>query len=188
MIGNLRNGFINSATFDFNFLYFLFISFRLEFRDIFSQQKRKRPIILLSLFSRFVHEFDKPLNDWKNSIYIQTLKLEGLERVRTLHFVQGVANDFRNFDFLSDLHFIIVLNLDLKVGWSDAPSDATCDFIEGFEGGDANPEVSGEEQYFIDFVETGIVFGIVVDNFGHGYEYGDYNKDGWGEYDREIKN
>ena len=73
----------------------------------------------------------------------------------------------RDFDFLSDLHLIVVVNIDLEVGWSDAPSDTADDFIKGFERGDSDSEVTSEEKDLVDLLETRIIFGIVVDDLCH---------------------
>ncbi len=89
-------------------------------------------IVFLSFEPSFIDKFDEPLYDWKDIVNIKTLQLERLKVVRGLHVFKGRADMLWDFDFLSDLHLIIVVNVDLEVGWSNAPSNSANNFVEGF--------------------------------------------------------
>ena len=103
-----------------------------------------------------------------------------------------MANNLWNFNFLSDLHLIIVLYLNLEVGWGDTPGNATSDFIKGLKRGDTYSEIASKEEYFVDFVKTRIVLWVVVDYLGHRYEYRwiykEWKERGWEENNKKIIN
>lgn len=89
-------------------------------------------IVSLSFKSRLVNKLNQPLNCRKYIIYVQTLKLERLKAKRAFHIFESIANMFGNFNFLSDLHLIIVINLYLKVRRSNTPCDTSDYFIKSF--------------------------------------------------------
>ena len=72
-------------------------------------------MVFLPIKSGLIDKFDEPLYNWKNIVHIQALQLEGLKSIWTFHVDEGIADVFGNFDFLTYLHFVIVLDLDFKV-------------------------------------------------------------------------
>ena len=73
----------------------------------------------------------------------------------------------RDFDFLADLHLVVVFELYLKVGGSDAPRNAPNDLVKGLQRGYPDPEVARQQQYLVDLVEAGVVLGVVVKDLRH---------------------
>ena len=68
---------------------------------------------------------------------------------------------------LADLHLVVVFDLDLEVRGGDAPGDAADDLVERLQGGDADPEVACKEEDLVDLAQTGVVFGVVVQDLCH---------------------
>ena len=106
---------IYSSSFWLFLLYLVCISQILLLQNLSTKKNRYLSIVFLTFESCLVNKFNQPLNNRKNVIDIETLKLERLETIGTFHIDQGVANMLRYFDFLTYLHFIIVFDLDLKV-------------------------------------------------------------------------
>ncbi len=148
------------------------IPFNTKINEFFTNLQSDFPIVLLSFESGFVDKFNEPLNDRKDIIDIKTLELEGLKIVWTLHVFKGGANVLGDFNFLADLHFIIVVDVDLEVGWCDTPSNSADDFVEGFKRGDSDSEVAGKKENFIDLLEPWIVLWIVVNDLCHWVDIG----------------
>ena len=73
----------------------------------------------------------------------------------------------RHLDLLPDLHFIVVVDLDLEVGGSDAPSHASDHLVKGLQGGDTDTEVARQQQNLVDFIQAWVVFGVVVEDLCH---------------------
>lgn len=147
--------------------YLACVALALQAEDVFSQQDRNLAIILLTLEPSLVNELHQPLNYGEDVVYIQTLKLKGLQCVGALHVNQSLTDMLWDFYFLSDLHLIVVVDFDLEVGTSYTPGDASDDFVKGLQRGNPDPKVACEQQNLINLVEPGIVLRRVVDNFCH---------------------
>lgn len=121
---------------------FIWIPLILQFENIFAQQNRYFSVIFLSLKTCFINKFNQPLHNRKDIVNIKPLKLERLQYIWTLHVNQCITNIFRHFNFLSNLHLIVILDFDLKIRWCNAPSNTTDHFIKSFKRSNTNSEIS----------------------------------------------
>jgi len=159
---NLKNLLVDSRSSRFKLRNFLRISFVLQFQNILSQQNRYLPVILLPLKSCLINEFYQPLNDREDAIHIESLKLKRLNGIRAFHIDQGSTNMLWHFDLLADLHFVIIVDFYLKVGWCDTPCDSSNNFIKSFQGSYSDSEITCQQQNFVNLAEPWIIFRFVI--------------------------
>ena len=145
IVGSMGYLLVCSCSFRSFYFYLVCVPQVLLLQDLSAQKNWYLSIVFLTLKSGLVHKFNEPLDDRENIIDIKTLKLERLKTIGTFHIDQGVANVLRNFDLLTYLHFVIVLNFNLMVGGSDAPCYSSDNFIKSFKRGDSDSEVASEE-------------------------------------------
>ena len=82
-------------------------------------------MLILSKIPLLNHEFDEPLKHSINFIQVHSLDLMRGNVLRTMEIRKHLYNFFSYFYFLTQLHFVIVLNVYINVGVGYAPCQST---------------------------------------------------------------
>jgi hypothetical protein len=72
-----------------------------------------------------------------------------------------------NLNFLTNLHLVIILHLNLKIRRGYTPSNTSDYLIKSFQRGYSDSKIACQQQNFVNLAEPWIIFRIMVDNLRH---------------------